>query len=258
MSVAAASNYTFIFQNKVLVSAKNLIVAIFSELYALTYSMATAYKGYRKTFTYYGINPKQLTAEEAKKPAVLFSHGYKGNQSTGLGLAEEVMKTGEFNFFTANFDYNDNDPSKHHRAMRECIERIRDIYQAAGQELHLTLVGHSRGATESARLAYCKLPKKPIAHCTIDKVISIAGRLRVTPKCHPAMIDLCNKIDAAIKNHPEIPLRVIVSILDWMVPFAASMVVDDPAHAEIVYNKSHLSIPFSKQGIDAAVRFLQA
>lgn len=236
---------------------KDLITTIFTEIWAFTYCLATAWQGGRKNISKYGFNPTRLSAEDAKKPAVIILHGYKGNWWTVKKIAEAILQTGEFIVFTENVDYNDDDPRLHHRALRAFFEHMTGLYQAHGKEMHLTCIGHSRAGTELARLAYCKLPKKPIDHCTIDKVISIAGRLRVTPKCHPAMIDLCNKVDQGIQNHPEIPLRVIVPKRDWQVPYNAAMVVKDPKHAKIVYNRSHLGVALAPETIQATQNFLR-
>ena len=243
--------------NTALVKAKNLIVAIFCEIYSMVYSGALGFQGYRRKYTYCGANPTKLSAEDAKNPAVFITHGYKGHQHTAKKLIKALMKTRKYNVFTVNLDYDYKKPSAYRRKLIAKIEGIRDMYLSAGQDMHLSFVGHSQGATDSSRLAYCKLIKKPIDHCTVEKVVSIAGPLRASKGCHKPSIPLYNKIQEGIKKYPEIPLYNVVSLVDWIVPLSAQKIQTDPAHCFEKANKSHLGILFDADAINAVIGFLK-
>lgn len=211
--------------------------------------------GKSEDFHFHGLNPKHVVKQE--QPAILFLHGDRHNQSAALPLARYLENANIGAMFTVNLEYNDENPDAHREKIVKKILKIKKIYNQ--KELKLILAGHSKGAIEGAHLAFCA---QKIQGVHIEKVISIAGRLKVVPgrwrNCHPTLQPLVNKVYQAIKNRPSEPvLYTIAGDSDWNAPIEAMLVSNSLKHSHTLRNHSHVSILFAKEAHEKVLEFIQ-
>lgn len=232
---------------KVLLTAAQEIKALTKTIFRYNY-------GKTAIFNIHGLNPKQI--QNVKRPAILFLHGDKHNQSAVLPFAEYLTKvkaeTGSI--FTVNLDYKEKDPSSYREVLKRKILEIKDLYNQ--QELRLIIVGHSKGAIEGAHLAFCE---DALPGVNIQKVISIAGRLKVVNStfrsCHPDLVPLVMTTHRGIKKNIG-KLFNIAGDLDWNAPTEAMIINDSNEHARIVKNHSHVSILYAEETQKAILEFI--
>lgn len=211
--------------------------------------------GKLERFNFYGLNPQRILQQD--KPAILFLHGDHHNQSAALPLASYLKETGVGAMFTVNLTYNDENSTPHRKQIFNRISEIKKLYEQ--EELKIIIVGHSKGAIEGAHLAFCG---QKIQGVHIEKVISIAGRLKVVPtrwrNCHPTLQPLVNKVHQAIISSPTTPILYnIAGDSDWNAPIEAMVINDSSKHSHILRNHSHLSILFAKEAHEKVLAFIQ-
>lgn len=234
-------------------NAVHLTTAIVTEIIATLQSMIILHKGKKKVFQYYNLNPSKLSAKEADQPAILFLHGLYHNQTGALALAKKLQKEGIGPFFSANFKYNTKKIEKNHKQLRARMKEIRALYAAKGKPVRFILIGHSYG-TKTA-IEQLDIPLK---NCTIEKVISIAGRIRADKSCHHSLKPQIAKVEKIIKKHPEVALHHIVAGKDYLLSKYSAAYYTDKEHCHVVKNRSHLGVLDAKETLEKTVEFLQA
>lgn len=235
--------------------ALQLALAGIREAKALTKAILLYSYGKSENFNFYGLNPKHIIQQDS--PAILFLHGDKHNQSAALSLASYLKTASVGPIFTVNLDYNEENPAEHRKQLFEKIAYIKNLYTQ--KELKLILIGHSKGAIEGAHLAFCD---QKIQGVRIEKVISIAGRLKVVParwrSCHPELQALVNKVYQAILSRPQKPLLyTIAGNSDWNAPIEAMLANDPSIRSHILPNHSHVSVLFAEEAHAKILEFIQ-
>ncbi len=211
----------------------------FKEIKASFYSALVFLKGKSSNFSYYGLNPSELTPEQARQPAILCLHGVKHNQSGWLKLAKKLRKKARGPIYTLNIRY---DLKTEIDQVRSCIDEIKKHYAEHGQELRLRIIGHSFGGIIAASAYHL------IEGVTIERIITIASRLRWFPHFARSQSQKLGDIINSFKEKiHDIPLYNIVADKDWLVPKEATLVVQDPAKYHIVKNTSHLSVLYDQE-----------
>lgn len=220
----------------------------FSEFKATLYSAIVYMKGRKTGFHYFGLNPKEITEEQAKEPAILCLHGIRHNQSGWLSLAKKLYKTHKGPIYTLNLHY---DLKTEKDQIQARIEEIKEQYAIYGQEVKLRIIGHSLGGI-IAVAAY-----NFIKGVKIERIITIASRLRWIPSytmSHPERLK--EIIDSFKEKIQEMPLYTIIAEKDWLVPIKSSLVINDPSKFHIVKKASHLSVLYSKEAEKKIIQWL--
>lgn len=241
--------------NQIALKTLKLTLTGMREAKALTKAVLLYSCGRSENFHFYRLNPQQILQQD--KPAILFLHGDQHNQSAALPLASYLKKANVGPIFTLNLDYNDENPTVHRKQISERISVIKKLYNQ--EELKLIIIGHSKGAIEGAHLAFCE---QNIQGVSIEKVISIAGRLRVVParfrNCHPSLQPLVNKIHQAIlRAHTKPVLYNIAGDSDWNAPIEAMIVNGSLKRSHILPNHSHVSVLFAEEAHAKILEFIQ-
>lgn len=235
----------------------NVVAAFFTETFSMIYTACAFHIGKKKNFTYHGMNPTSLTSEQAKKTAILALHGDKGNGGYWKKLAKQTAKEG-FPTFAPNIKYDDDHPKAHEKALRDFVKEMRALYEAHGEQLNLIVVGHSKGVIVGADV----LLNKPVKHCTVKKVISLAGRLKDVPSlriraCHPVLKPFVDNARHALKrNKLNVKLYTIASGQDWKVPQRA-VHIGCSVKKKTINCWSHLGAVYSSKAIRKAIKFIK-
>lgn len=227
------------------------IVTFFTEIYAIfIFNPIMYYYGEINKFTCFGINPLELTKEDAVKPAIIFLHGKHHNQSGVILLACQLQKAGIGPTFTLNLDYNERNPEIHKKQLYNRIAEIKELYHKNGQEnLFLILIGHSRGGIEAVDYL-CNQDSH--VNARIKCVITIASRLRLSHdrknwrSCPGSIRKLVARIMKSGQKHKNI-LHHISSDKDWVVPLEDSFCCMDESQIHIVKNRSHMGILYAEE-----------
>lgn len=230
--------------------ARHTITAFFTEIYAMAYSAAIFHRGKRKQFHYYGLNPKQLTEEEAQKPAIISLNGLAHNQSGALKLAKKLQNAGIGPFFTASMRYNTKNPKVHHKYLQKRLKEIEALYKAHGLPARFILIGHSYGAKTAIEL----LPKG----YKIEKIITLAGRVRADKTCSPELVKEIKKVEAIIKKNPSVPIYHIVAGKDYLLSLYSGAYYTDKKHCYVAKNRSHLGVTRHEKSLKKVLQFINA
>lgn len=246
-------------QNRNIIS--NLFYSIWDMMQFVESSVACAWHRLRKVtpYTYCGANPKELTEDQKKQShPILLLHGVKSDESSWRNLLADLQKQGIGPVFTLNIDYDRED------FVQKIQEKASEILQLYGQKIELSLVGHSLGAIKAAHYVYVKKCEGLSRDIHIDKIVSLAGRLRITGnerwKCFFSDItDLVNETYEAIKkkgpNDPK--LFTLTAENDWLVPANCSNVLNDPSCSFILPDCGHLSILHSSHMLKVVASLLK-
>jgi len=235
------------------VTVFKLILTGVRELKALTRTLFLYKAGHTKNFNFHGLNPQRIL--NPSKPAILFLHGDRHNQSGVIPLAKYLRNADVGAIFTVNLEYDELHPEHHRQQLIERILEIKALY--AQEELSLILVGHSKGAIEAAYLAFCEDRTPGVK---IEKIISIAGRLKVVTSsfrsCHQNLVPLVHTVYRAIRRNFTVPLYNIAGDFDWNAPLEAMIVNNSRKHAYIAPNQSHMSILFAEETHKKVLEFI--
>ncbi len=173
--------------------------------------------------------------------AVLLLHGDHSHPLTMLHLADIAEAQGRA-VFSVHLPYDDNNPEEHHLLLKNCIDRIDQMFtQRGGRLSNLLLAGHSRGALEAANEAFVKNNRK------VNGVIAIAGRFQVIkPSLRPCRESLESSVNAVweklrnLNRDLRVPVYQMAAAYDWCIDPEASIVCHDYPHLSV--EASHLSI----------------
>jgi hypothetical protein len=106
--------------------------------------------GWKQPFNFYGLNPVQISEDQARQPPILLLHGNWHNQSAWLSFAESAAKSGFGSLYTVNLpsgSLSEQDIA----IVNDKIAEIKAQYKLHKRDdIKVHLVGHSRGA----RIAY--------------------------------------------------------------------------------------------------------
>lgn len=186
--------------------------------------------------------------------AVLALHGDKSFPETLLpqiDLAQKHTSAAIFSLSIPNTTYKKN----YQNSLKQALDKIEQFMKERGGFSGIIAVGHSRGAIEASYAAFVDNDKR------INSVISLAGRLRSITyppfkPCSQEFSSHLDKIDKAIRKHPDIPLYQIFGDRDWNAPREAMAVRPDPRHCYVVKGASHLNVLYNKKAQEVFVRFL--
>lgn len=191
-----------------------------------------------------------------REGAVVFLHGDYGHPAAYYHLIQDALKNTSKAIFSMHLPYNDSTPPEEQCALLEKgINKMEHLFAERGGVLkYLTMVGHSKGAIESAHYAFHRLPQEENPSIVIDKVISIAGRLKCVPSewgpCHPSLEPTLNEAYQGILKHPEVALYQIFGDRDSNAPAEAMAIRPGEDQCFPQKGEGHLSIVFSAKTRD--------
>lgn len=101
--------------------------------------------GCRKSFQFYGMNPSQISEDQAQQRAILLIHGNFHNQSAWLALAKALQNYDLGPIYTVNLPPGPL-TEKDREILNAKLQEIQSHYAAKGQVGTIDIVGHSRGS----------------------------------------------------------------------------------------------------------------
>lgn len=226
---------------------------------AFAYSIMVFFLGKRENFTYYGMNPKELTPEIACNDPVLLIHGRGGNQSCWLPLAKRLQKDGIAPVYTLNL------PQEN---WKEClvakIMEIRNQYSLVNGKdsvVRIHIIGHSLGAIYAVNYAFSG--EDCLNGIRFGKIISIAGRLKVTKTraqwIFRKFIPIINEAYKNLRKKLHLDnLYIIGGENDSLVPQEAIFVHHDDNKQLLVKDHGHLSVIYAPVTHDKIVSILKS
>lgn len=149
-------------------------------LNALRAAWNTPY-GWGEKFSYYGLNPENLSAEQRTQKPLLLIHGNYHNQSGWLSFAKTLQESYKGPVFTVNLPSGQITDADYAIVERK-IEEITRKYLGA-KNVRINLVGHSRGGYVASFSAFSYQDRDGARHyghnpkVNIHKVISIGNVL---------------------------------------------------------------------------------
>lgn len=101
----------------------------------------------KKPFNYYGLNPTELSEEQAKHEPIILLHGAGGNESNWLTMAQSFEKEHDGPVFTVNL-VNGTWSEKDRETLEQKLIEIKHLYRVHSiYDVKTNLIGHSRGGT---------------------------------------------------------------------------------------------------------------
>jgi hypothetical protein len=178
--------------------------------------------------------------------AVLLGHGDFSHPYTMLHFAKTVEEELKCPVFLLNLPNDLNYEEPNQLLVDSTLTKIQDVVGKHETFKGITLVGHSMAGIWSAHQAFAKNDPR------INKVVTIAGRFRVTPTttilngCDEGLKPVVNAIDEGIKSgQSKTPHHMIVAEKDWCTPREATNVAFTTKN--IVPNAYHLNILYKKE-----------
>ncbi|MCB1148759.1 MAG: hypothetical protein KDK48_01210 [Chlamydiia bacterium] len=237
-----------------------------AELFSLSHKRLAQFiwdrywKGsYEDDFTYYGVNPRVLSRDEAKKPATIFLHAQGSNQGSWLPMLHRLESSNLGPRFSINYA-----GEAFEEKLLEKIEMIRKLYLAAGADhVELNLVGHSLGATNAVDFGYN--PQKWLEGVRIVKIVAIAGRLKniepptETPYyayCYDVLIRLDEIWERVMRRLGGAELFTCRAEEDWLIPAESIDLGEDEKHRITIQGRGHLRVVFSRAATDYVLKCL--
>lgn len=233
---------------KRITSIHKVATATFREVGAMFSCGLNHLKGRETNFQYYDLNPNTLSQEQLRNKAVVLLHGSGGNQAQWLPLAQKLQQRNISPVFTLNFS--------EETRVQELDVKIREIQKLYGNNpLRIVLVGHSLGAITSANWLF-NYPEK-VENVDVDKIISVAGRLKVTESNFRFFFeDLIPSINATFEKLDPAKIYAIAGDHDILVPQAA-IFVNQPNQRLLLENEGHLSVQQAEATMNQIIEWLR-
>jgi len=173
-------------------------------------------------------------------------------------LQDDILEESRYPVFTFNHD-----DQEVEEKLVEKIREIRDLYrEAGGHEVEIYLVGHSLGAIAAAEYAFS--PEKWVEGTSVEKVISIAGRLKnlsdpeetpFYPYAYATLQDIAPLYEKIEKNRGLVELYTIAGENDWLVP-EESVLVGDKGRKAVISDKGHLLVVCAHETRNQVIEWL--
>lgn len=234
----------------------NGALAWFFTFLAFIYTIAAFPLGSREPFQYYGLNPSGLSSNRVQSEPVLLLHGHGGNQACWLSLAKSLQNAGVGPVYTVNMGV-----KGWESVLLEKIAHIQAQYGKHGKNtIRLNLIGHSLGAIRALQFVYSNSLK--VQGVKVNKLISIAGRLKVTKTVMARLIDhLVPIIEKGYRDLQErmylVDLYTVAAEWDMIVPHEAVFVNCDPSKQHYATNCGHLSVLYSPEVHRTIIEWIQ-
>jgi pimeloyl-ACP methyl ester carboxylesterase len=110
--------------------------------------------GKKKHFNFFGLNPRAITADQAKKRPILLIHGNYHNQSGFLPMARYLMRQKIGPVYSVNLP-SGGVTDKDYKIIQQKISEIKEQYRQYNvSSTKIDVVGHSRGGLLAHQIAW--------------------------------------------------------------------------------------------------------
>ena len=197
-----ANNLVQIFEDKGYYRVAHAVSAILFEtktVLSLGYQLPL---GWMPSFTWYGVNPTELSATQLESNPVLLLHGNSNTQGVWLSVAEQLQLEYPGPVFTINLNNGNYNPADK-VLIEEKFTEIKNLYaQYDITNCQIHLVGHSRGAY----LAYYESMDPEQWSITVD------GQIGVNNPHDCPLLKFRPDVGRVINRHQELTLDALNQI----------------------------------------------